>query len=109
MRRDELEVELGRRLRVLRVGRRLTQEDLADSANVSVGALKHLEQGVGASTATLAKVLRALGREDWVDQLAPHPPTFNPLDLLGREKRSARQHAETSRVRKPRGEVARRR
>ena len=104
MRSEELEHRLGGRIRALRAARRLTQTELAELANVSVGALKHLEGGRGATTTTLVKVLHALGQERWIDTLGPAPEAFNPLRLL-----EARQRATTSaratRVRHPRGET----
>lgn len=96
------EVELGRRLRVLRVDRRLTQQELADRANVSLGAVKHLEQGSGATTGTLAKVLHALGEEDWIDALAPASNAFSPLELLEQRRRAGRRSRTRTRVRHPR-------
>ena len=93
------EEDLGQRLRALRVDARLTQRELADRANVSLGALKHLERGSGATTTTLAKVLHALGQESWIAALAPPAPAFSPLELL--EQRRATP-PERTRVRHPR-------
>ena len=87
---EELEERLGERIRALRTARRLTQTELAEQANVSVGAVKHLESGTGATTTTLVKVLRALGKEDWVDSLAPAPEAFNPLRVLEAAQRAAK-------------------
>jgi transcriptional regulator with XRE-family HTH domain len=92
------EQELGRRLRALRTAQQLTQLELADRANVSPGAVRHLEQGSGATTSTLAKVLQALGEERWLDALAPPATTFSPLDLLEQRRRTARP--ERQRVRR---------
>ena len=97
MARDAWETDLGRRLRALRVDRRLTQQELADRANVSLGAVKHLEQGSGSTTGTLAKVIHALGQEGWLDALAPAAPDFSPLELLEQRRRSSRR--ERTRVR----------
>lgn len=97
---DEIERELGRRLRELRVRQRLTQTELAERANVSVGALKHLESGAGATTTTLVKVLRALGQEGWIDSLGP-TTSFNPLDLLD-PRAPRRRVTPPRRVRHPR-------
>src|SRR5580698_9107008 len=99
----DLEHELGLNLRAVRIARELSQVELAELANVSVGALQHLERGEGATTATLVKVLRALGREDWLSTLAP-PASFNPLELLEVRRREARREAVgPPRVRRPRG------
>ena len=101
MRSDELEATLGERLRSLRLAQRLTQAELAERANVSLGALKHLETGAGATTSTLTKVVRALGQERWIESLGP-APAFNPLDLL--EARERRRRPGPRRVRARRGE-----
>lgn len=101
---DELERTLGARVRGARTARRLTQAELADRANVSVGALKHLETGAGATVTTLVKVLRALGEERWVDALGPAPAPFNPLDVLEARRQEAGR-ARATRVRHRRDET----
>jgi transcriptional regulator with XRE-family HTH domain len=98
MESQELEVTLGRNVRSLRIAKRLTQSDLAELANVSVGALKSLERAKGSSLATLVKVLHALGNDTWVAQLAPST-TFNPLALV-EHRRDARRSKTPSRVRR---------
>ncbi len=90
----ELEIVLGRNIRARRLHAGLSQMALSDQANVSVGALQHLERGEGASTRTLTRIVHALGAEDWIEQLAPSPPTFNPLDLL--EARTREAHTTTA-------------
>ena len=91
MQTDELEQRLGERLRGLRIRRDLTQAELAEAANVSLGALKRLERGMGSTTTTLVSVLRALDQERWIDTLGPTPSRFNPLDVLeARNRRTAR-------------------
>lgn len=104
MRNAELEQRLGKRIRALRAARRLTQIELAEQANVSVGALKHLESGVGATITTLVKVLRALGEEQWIDALGPAPEAFNPLRALEARERAAKG-ARATRVRHRRTET----
>ena len=95
---QELEITLGRNIRSLRIAKRLTQSDLAELANVSVGALKGLERAKGSSLSTLVKVLHALGNDNWIAQLAPHT-TFNPLALV-EDRRGARRMTTPSRVRR---------
>ncbi len=99
---EELEHTLGRNARALRVARSLTQAELATRANVSLGALKHLEQGVGATVGTLVKVVRALDAEEWIDTLGPIRAPFNPLDLLAATKRETAKSKSAPRVRHPR-------
>jgi transcriptional regulator with XRE-family HTH domain len=90
MRSDELEKVIGGHIRNLRMGQGLTQAEVAERANVSLGALKHLESGAGATVHTMVKVLRALGHEDWLSTLEPRTEAFNPLDLLSAREREAR-------------------
>ena len=98
----DLERALGNQLRDLRIERRLTQSELAEHANVSLGAVKNLERGAGSTVTTLAKVLRALGEEHWFDTLVPDQHAFNPLDLL--EVRRTQRQRRPTRVRHHRTE-----
>ncbi len=90
----EPEVVLGRNIRARRLQAGLSQIALSEKANVSVGALQHLERGEGASTRTLTRIIHALGAENWLEQLAPPPATFNPLHLL--EARTREAHTTTA-------------
>ncbi|MCU1364298.1 MAG: family transcriptional regulator [Acidimicrobiaceae bacterium] len=92
----DLEIQLGKGVRAHRLRQGLTQAELAERANVALGALKALEQGRNSTTATLVKVLRALGQTDWLSRLSPPAPTFSPLDLP--KKRNNK--AQNSRVRR---------
>lgn len=87
---DDLERHLGRNVRAVRVSQRKTQAQLAAAANVSEGALKHLEQGSGANVTTLVRVLAALGKASWLGTLAPQT-TFNPLLVLEAREKQARK------------------
>jgi transcriptional regulator with XRE-family HTH domain len=90
--------ELGVGLRRSRIWAELTQEDLARRAGISLSALKHLENGAGANLTSLVKVVRALGREDWLAALAPPAePAVSPIEML----RQQRSLSERRRVRKP--------
>lgn len=80
---DELEIELGEKLKRLRLNKNLDQKTLAARAGVSVRALRNLESGTGSTTKTLLSVVRALGRESWIQTVAP-VPTINPLALTVR-------------------------
>src|SRR5271168_1995581 len=76
----DLEAKLGSKLRLLRLDRNLEQATLAERAGVSRNALKRLELGRGSTTHTLLSVLRALGRENWLETIAP-VATINPLTM----------------------------
>lgn len=76
----ELAAFLGMSIRKLRLDRNLKQDELAAQAGISVHALQNLESGTGATVRTLVTVLRSLGREAWLKNLAP-TATINPLTL----------------------------
>lgn len=86
---QEWEATVGRQLRELRLRGDRTQAELARAANVSVSTLAALEHGSGSSLSTLVAVVRALGRTDWIEQLAP-PVTVSPLALLDEQRRHQR-------------------
>ena len=63
---DELAARLGSALRAARLAQNIDQLTLARQAGVSETALKNLESG-GGTVRTLIRVIRALGREGWLD------------------------------------------
>jgi transcriptional regulator with XRE-family HTH domain len=91
----EWEVTLGQSLRQLRLRQNIDQRQLAARANVALNAVKRLEGGKGATVTSLVKVLRALGREEWLGTLAP-PVTVSPLQML-KARKPVRQRASPSR------------
>ena len=94
---DEMEGLLGEKLKVLRLSRNLDQKTLAERAGVSVRALRSLESGQGSTITTLVRVLRALGREEWLNSIAP-VATINPLALT-REAQPRQRASRTRRIR----------
>jgi len=74
---DEMEADLGEQLKRLRLNKNLDQKTLASQAGISVRALRNLEGGEGTTLHTLLSVVRALGRESWLQTVAP-VPTINP-------------------------------
>ncbi|AQV92668.1 helix-turn-helix domain-containing protein [Cupriavidus necator] len=95
---QEMEAEIGGHLRTYRIHRNIDQATLSERAGISVRALRNLEAGNGSSLRTLCTVLRALGREAWLDTIAP-VPTINPLMLTRQAK--PRQRASKPRKKKP--------
>jgi len=84
---EQWEAHVGGQARTLRLRADLTQEQLAHNADVSVSTIHHLESGDGTSLATLVKVARALGRADWLEELAP-PVTVSPMQLLRQQQQT---------------------
>ncbi|BCL76517.1 hypothetical protein JHS3_22530 [Jeongeupia sp. HS-3] len=95
----ELETALGENLKSLRVNRNLDQVTLAERAGIGLRTLRNLESGNGSSLRTLILVLRVLGREGWLDTIAP-VATINPLMLT----REARPRQRASKPRRKAGE-----
>lgn len=91
---DEWEAELGQHLRSLRLRQNIDQRQFAKQAGVALNVVKRLEAGKGATVTSLVKVLRSLGREEWLRTLAPQV-TISPLQLL-KDKKPVRQRASPS-------------
>lgn len=81
-------------MRDLRLRQNLHQSALAEQAGVALNVIKNLEAGKGATLTSLVKVLRALGRAEWLDTLAP-AVTISPLQML--KSRPVRQRASRGR------------
>lgn len=81
---DQLAALLGEQLRALRLRQNIDQQQFAARAGVALNAVKNLESGKGGTTRSLLKVLRTLGREDWLDALAPQV-SISPLQALTRK------------------------
>jgi transcriptional regulator with XRE-family HTH domain len=87
---EEWEATLGRQLRDVRLRQNVDQRRLAEQAGVALNAVKNLEAGKGATVKSLVKVLRALGRVEWMDSLAP-VVSISPLQML--KSKPSRQRA----------------
>jgi transcriptional regulator with XRE-family HTH domain len=97
----EWEASVGDQIRRVRIARELDQAGLAELADISVGAVSNLERGKGSSLRTLVAVLRALGRTEWLETLAP-PVAVSPMQLLRAKQRAPRPRMRVSRSRAPR-------
>ena len=73
--------ELGGQLRDLRLRLNVDQRQIARRAGVALNVVKNLEAGKGATVTSMIKVLRALGRADWLASLAP-AVSISPLQML---------------------------
>lgn len=77
---EEFEAGVGAQIKSLRLKQNIDQVTLALRAGCSVSALKNLESGNGSTLRTLITIVRALGREDWLRNVAPMA-TISPLSL----------------------------
>jgi len=89
------EAEFGAQIRRARLIADIDQRTLADAANISPTTLMKLEKGQGSTLTTLFKVLRALGREGWLETLEP-TPKVSPL-ALAREAEGRQEPQRASR------------
>jgi len=87
---EEWEATLGRQLREFRLRQNVDQRRLAEQAGVALNVVKNLEAGKGATVQSLVKVLRALGRVEWLESLAP-AVSISPLQIL--KSKPSRQRA----------------
>jgi len=97
---NEWEGVIGAQIRAARIASNQTQKQLAALAGISVLTLSNLEQGKGSSLATVIAVVRSLGREDWLETLAP-PITISPLHMWRAKERSPRSRVRTPLNRNP--------
>lgn len=81
---QELELVLGENIKALRLQKNLDRRSLCEQAGISENALRHLEGGKGATIKTLVRVVKALGRANWLMSVAPQV-SINPLHMV-REK-----------------------
>lgn len=97
----ELQIELGKRIRRLRLNRNVDQRTAAERAGIARAALQNLEAGKGSSVQTLLRTLKALNFLEGLEILAPEP-TVNPLALLKTKKAPQRaRHRATVKQRNP--------
>lgn len=95
---QELEESLGEDIKTLRLQKNIARRTLCAIAGVSENALRNLEGGKGTSLKTLIRVIKALNREDWLNQVAPRT-SINPLHLVRekeqRQRARSKKHAKT--------------
>jgi transcriptional regulator with XRE-family HTH domain len=88
---QELQIELGERVRRLRLQRNVDQRTTAEKAGVSEKSLRNLETGRGSTVETLLRTLRALDALDGLALLAPQV-SVDPMALLRSPKPPQRVH-----------------
>ena len=92
---DEIAAEIGARLRLKRMDRNLTTEELAKRAGVGRNAIGDLEGGKDVRVSTLVKVMRALSMVSNLEAAFPDTlPTSAALNQRGQVRERARKPKE---------------
>ena len=65
----------------LRLRQNIDQRELAKRAGIALNAVKNLEKGNGATVTSLIKIIRTLGRIEWLASLAPEV-SISPMQML---------------------------
>lgn len=89
---DAVLVELGRRLERHRLESNRTQAELAEEAGIGRATLQRLERGQSVQSASLIKVLRAIGALQALDSALPETLEL-PIAELERSQRHTRRRA----------------
>ncbi len=87
---NDIEKELGNRIKLLRLRKNITQKALAEAAALSLNVIKSLESGRG-KLSTLIAVLRELGALEHLDSFIP-VTSISPIQLAkmrGRQRERA--------------------
>jgi len=90
----KMQANLGEDLRLLRLNQNISQARLAEYAGIGLKTLQNLESGQGGTLASFFGVLRALGREKWMDTLEP-TQLVNPLTFTAQQTQRQRARRST--------------
>ncbi|WP_084004149.1 helix-turn-helix domain-containing protein [Cupriavidus pauculus] len=89
---DEIGAEIGARLRLKRLERNLTADELAKRAGLGRNAIGDIEAGKDVRVSTLIKVMRALSMLSNLDAAFPDAlPTSEALNKRGQVRERARK------------------
>ncbi len=96
---DNHQRDLGDQIRRGRIALNLTQEDLANHANISISAVRSLEVGRGSSLRSFIRVIGALDRQEWLGELWPDT-ALSPAAVM-RDLHRAQPRQRATRARPP--------
>ena len=83
---DNVVREMGMRMKGQRLNKRMTQQELAEKAGVSLFTIAQIERGNSVSLSMLVAVFRVLRLLDNLDFLLPLPQ-LSPVALLNQQER----------------------
>lgn len=96
----EIILEMGSRLKDFRLGKKLTQQQLAERAGVSLFTVAQIERGKSVSVSMLIAVMRVLRLLDNLELLLPRQEV-SPIELLKLQGRKP-QRIRTTRLKNKR-------
>jgi transcriptional regulator with XRE-family HTH domain len=96
---DQIAADIGATLMQLRLAQNISQEELAETAGVSVRTLRRLEAGEGCALDTFIRLLQALDLAGHLRTLLPEPG-IRPAERMVREAKVP-QRASRKRKNKP--------
>ena len=99
--KSELLARIGDAVKKERLRQNLPQTVLAVRSGVSLGAVKHLEAGVGATLGTFVSVCRALDKDSWIRSFVRDDVEISPVEYV--ELLNAAKRKERKRARRPVG------
>lgn len=94
---EVLEQRTGRLVREARLGRDMSQAELARISNLSISTVRKLESGSGANLETFLRVLRTLDRLDVIDSLDEGFSEPSPMAKLRIAKKLSARRQRASR------------
>ena len=83
---SEILQEIGERIKKLRISKKLTQQQVADKAGVSLFTMAKIEKGFSVSLSMMVAVLRVLRLLDNLELLFPDTQ-ISPVTLLKQKKK----------------------
>ncbi len=83
---QELAEMLGENIKTLRLQKNNDRRSLCAQAGISETALRNLEGGKGATVNTFIRVMKALNKIEWLNQIAP-TASINPLHIVKNKQR----------------------
>lgn len=86
---QELEERLGENIKTLRLQKNIDRRSLCAQAGISENALRNLEGGKGSTLKTLIRIVKALEKVSWLNNIAPKT-SINPLHMIPHKEQRQR-------------------
>lgn len=90
--------ELGQKIKIYRVMKEMSQQDLSEKTGVSKRSISRLEQGESVQVDNLFKILLALGLSDNIDLLVPDQTRRPSYYLENKENKQKRVKKKTEKT-----------